>query len=262
MINFNLFFFKRAVCIITILFFLPVSSFAYTIKTYQLQPCECKSAFNLVFVPLNYEKKEAFLKDIEIVIQRLRKTKPFNELISRMNFYYIEFDKEDGSILRRTQNLFPFEVSLDFIDNISAGLKSKYKLAIIDSLSSVSCAELSTADKISLIILGRKRYKNCESFEKGFLHELGHSLGLREEGLKEQTGQCFPGPPNCAPTKEEAQKWWGDMAASIKRVSYIKGCCGNKDYYRPTSSSLMNDPDKAEDFGPVNERYLRTVLQK
>ena len=34
----------------------------------------------------------------------------------------------------------------------------------------------------------------------------------------------------------------------------------NKKYIRPTIASLMNDADKAEDFGPVNERYLRQVL--
>jgi len=46
-----------------------------------------------------------------------------------------------------------------------------------------------------------------------------------------------------------------------KFVGYINGCCGNKDYIRPTIASFMNDPDQANDFGPVNERYLRKVLE-
>jgi len=45
-------------------------------------------------------------------------------------------------------------------------------------------------------------------------------------------------------------------------VRYVRGCCGNRNYIRPTTASLMNDPDKAGDFGPVNERYIRTALQK
>jgi len=44
------------------------------------------------------------------------------------------------------------------------------------------------------------------------------------------------------------------------RVGYIFGCCGNKDYIRPTIASLMNDFRKAEDFGPVNQRHLRREL--
>lgn len=262
MIKFNLSFFKRAACITIILFSLPLSSFAYTIKTYQLQLCECKRAFSLVFFPLNYERQEVFLKDIEVVIQRLRGTKPFDEFISSMNLYYIEPGEGDDLILRKTQSFPPFNVRKNFLDDILIHLKSKYKLVIIDSLGSISCAELSTEDKMSLIILGRKRYKNCESFASGFLHELGHSLGLRDEGLEEEAELCSPGPPNCAPTKEEAEEWWGDMVKETTRVNYIKGCCGNKNYYRPTIASLMNDPDKAQDFGPVNERYLREVLQK
>ncbi|MDP3732853.1 MAG: hypothetical protein Q8R31_07540 [Candidatus Omnitrophota bacterium] len=31
---------------------------------------------------------------------------------------------------------------------------------------------------------------------------------------------------------------------------------------RPTIASLMNDADKAEDFGPVNERFLRKELNQ
>ncbi|MDD4980625.1 MAG: hypothetical protein PHC54_05090 [Candidatus Omnitrophica bacterium] len=48
----------------------------------------------------------------------------------------------------------------------------------------------------------------------------------------------------------------------VPRVNYIHGCCGNKNYIRPVIASLMNNPDKAEDFGPVNERFLRKELEK
>ncbi len=143
---------------------------------------------------------------------------------------------------------------------ISLKLKSReYKLVIIDVKGSISCAELSLIDKTSLIILGKARYKDTDSLAKGFLHELGHSLGLYDECV-DCAQLSFGGYPNCAPTKEEAERWWGDLAGKDPRVNYIAGCCGNKNYIRPAIASLMNDPDKAEDFGPVNERYLRNIL--
>ncbi|MFH0913499.1 MAG: hypothetical protein V1884_04385, partial [Candidatus Omnitrophota bacterium] len=126
---------------------------------------------------------------------------------------------------------------------------------------SVSCAELSSRDKLSLVIVGRSRYTNPQSFAKGFLHELGHSLGLRDECI--DCGElCPPGPPNCASTPEEAKGWWGDMVGKVERVNYIHGCSGNKSYIRPVIASLMNDTEKAEDFGPVNERFLKKELRR
>ena len=62
--------------------------------------------------------------------------------------------------------------------------------------------------------------------------------------------------------KKRPRNGGGDLVGQGTRVNYIFGCCGNKNYIRPTIASLMNDPDKAEDFGPVNERYLRQVLAK
>ncbi len=125
----------------------------------------------------------------------------------------------------------------------------------------MSCAQLSDIQKTSIIVLGKKRYLSEESFAKGFLHEFGHALGLREESMGYQKFP-LPGYPNCATTREDAVSWWGDLAEHNDRVTYFAGCSGNKDYLRPTSVSLMNDPDKAEDFGPVNERYLRQQLER
>jgi hypothetical protein len=215
--------------------------------------------FNLVFTPLNYEEGE-FQKDLFSIIEKLKKTKPFDEF-NQLGLWYITLSKKEQElIIKPSQDFPPLKVRKDFLEDISTQLKSIYKLIIIDAAGSVSCAELSSPDKLSLIILGRNRYKDSQSFAKGFLHELGHSLGLRDECVK--CAQLSPaGPPNCASTQEEAEKWWGDLVGKDYRVNYINGCCGNRNYIRPTIASFMNDPDKAEDFGPVNERYLRRALR-
>ena len=258
---------KYARCLFIFLssfFYFALNCLAYDIEPYLKQSSwESKErAFSFIFCSLGYQDKEIFLQDIDALVQRLEKTRPFDE-INTMGFWRVFISKEEGGIIfKRAQGFPPLKVRGDFLDDILSQLKSNYKLIIIDALGSVSCAELSSLDKMSLIILGRARYKDKDSFTKGFLHELGHSLGLRDEGPNSEAALCLPGPPNCAATEEEAQKWWGDLAGKVPRVHYIRGCCGNQSYVRPTIASLMNDPDKAGDFGVVNERYLKKVLGK
>jgi hypothetical protein len=235
--------------------------FAYDIEPYLKRPSlESKElSFSLIFCPLGYQDKEIFLKDIDALVQRLKKTKPFDEFMESIGIYYINLSEEEGNLFfKKTQVFPPLKVRQDFLDDILSYLKLNYKLIILDAGGSVSCAELSSPDKTSLIILGKARYKDKDSFAKGFLHELGHSLGLRDECV-DCVQLSLAGPPNCAPTKEEAQRWWGDLVGKVARVNYIRGCCGNKDYIRPIIASFMNDADKAEDFGSVNERYLRQI---
>lgn len=236
------------------------SCFAYDIKPYAQQVSgKLRRSLNLVFCSLNYKHAADFAKDREALIQRLKNTKPFDQY-NNFKFWYISLSqKEESKVFKPTSVFPPLKVRKDFLADISAKLKGVYKLVIIDAQGSVSCAELSSIDKLSLIILGKARYTQSGSFAKGFLHELGHSLGLRDECV--DCNQLSPaGEPNCATNKEEAQKWWGDLVGKSPEVNYIHGCCGNKNYIRPTIASLMNNPDKAEDFGPVNERYLRKEL--
>ncbi len=256
---------NKAYLFILIFFFILSSPcFAYRIEPCLGRSARDKNKLNLVFSPLNYSSKKSFSRDIDIFLERLKQTPPFAEFIDRISVWRIKLSQDEEKVFfKPAQNIPPLLVRQDFIDGISNYLKSNYKLIIIDALGSVSCAELSAADKISLVILGKNRYANSQSFAKGFLHELGHSLGLRDECV-DCAQLCAPGGPNCAVNQKEAEKLWGDLAVGdlSTRVSYINGCCGNKDYIRPTIASLMNNPDKAEDFGPVNERYLSEILEK
>jgi hypothetical protein len=237
-----------------------LSCFAYDIESYaKAGTAKSAGVLNFVFCPLNYPNKKDFLRDIEAIIQRLSRTKPFAEFMDGIGVWQVAISQDEERVFfKETPDFPPLKVRQDFLDHILAHINSTYKLIIIDASGSVSCAELSSKDKMSLIILGKGRYKDKDSFAKGFLHELGHSLGLRDECV--DCGQLCPaGPPNCATTKKEAEEWWGDLVGKEPRVNYISGCCGNRNYIRPTIASLMNDPNKAEDFGPVNERYLRKV---
>lgn len=251
-----------------LLFFFSVTNcFACEIKPYVEVPASevktgAPAVLKLVFCPLNYSNQEDFLKDSGKLIERLKQARPFDEFLDKISFWRLSFSQgEEEGIFVKTEGMPPLKVRNDFLNNITAEFNSAYKLVIIDALGSFSCAELSAIDKTSLIIIGRLRHKRHASFVKGFLHELGHSLGLRDECL--QCAQCSSaGYPNCATTMEEAQKWWGDLAGKDKTVGFIKGCCGNENYIRPTAFSFMNDLDKAGSFGAVNENYIREIFKK
>jgi hypothetical protein len=235
------------------------NSFAYEIISYLKDSYKAGKYLNLVFCPLNYQDKADFVKDRGALIRKLKITKPFDEC-NNFKFWYINLSpKEDLEVFKPVPAFPPLKVREDFLTDISSKIKGVYKLVIIDAEGSITCAELSEIGTTSLIIIGRSAYDNDNNFAKGFLHELGHSLGLRDECINCQQ-RSTSGYPNCASNKEEAIKWWGDLAGKDERVNYISGCCGNKDYIRPTIASLMNDFRKAEDFGPVNQRYLRREL--
>ncbi len=246
-----------------ILLFCFASGFSYEIEPLGKKPLpKEKSAFNLVFCPLNYPDKEAFQKDPRSLIVRFKETKPFDEFNASFAFWQVDLTgAEAAQVFKLTQDFPPLKVRNDFLAGISDKLKGVYKLVIIDAKGFVSCAELSEAGKDSLIIIGRKSYIDDNDFAKGFLHELGHSFGLRDECVNCRQ-RSSSGYPNCASSAEEAQKWWGDLVVEGGRVGYISGCCGNEGYIRPTIASLMNDFRRADDFGPVNERYLREALKK
>ena len=252
---------KYSTRLFCVLLFFILYCFVYHNKPYAQQDSAKSGKYlNLVFCSLHYRNVADFVRDSQILIRKLKITRPFDEC-SNLKFWYINLSPEvEERVFRLVSAFPPLKVRNDFLAGISAELKGIYKLVIIDAQGSTVCAELSSLDKTSLIILGRARYKDKNSFAKGFLHEFGHSLGLRDESPNSEASRCAPGPPNCAVSLEEAVKWWGDLAGKDGRTDYIFGCCGNKNYIRPAIASLMNNPDRAEDFGPVNERYLRKEL--
>jgi hypothetical protein len=231
---------------------------------FQLREVSCpsrKPCLSLVFIGLNCPSQALFLKDIFSIEEKLSATSPFDEFRQCINSYSVEMGEREGAVLfKRSQGTPPIKVKVDFLEEISKTVDPA-KMVFIDYQGSASRAELSLPHITSLMILGRARYAGQDDFVEGFLHELGHSLGLRDESSDAHAKTAPAGYPNCARSREEAQKWWGDLTGKDEFVDYINGCCGSRDYIRPTIASLMNDTEKAEDFGPVNRRYLRKVLR-
>ncbi|MCM8789908.1 MAG: hypothetical protein NC916_02675 [Candidatus Omnitrophica bacterium] len=219
---------------------------------------EKAAGLKLVFAALNYKEKSDFSQDVQTLIQRLKITPPFNEF-SGVRFFRLELSPEEEKAFFLKKPEFPFlRVSFALVKALKEIL-GPYKLVMMDKSSGVSAAELSDINHISFIILGRKRYPKRSGLGKGFMHELGHSLGLRDE---RPSSFCplIPGPPNCAADLETAKEWWGDLAGEFRQVGFFAVSDGKNTYIIPTQRSLMNDPQETRFFGPVNERYLRQQL--
>lgn len=253
---------KAIICFVLFFSCLAFDGLAYELKSLPARSVPKPSAIlNIVFCPLHYQKKDDFLRDSEAMMQRLSGTKPFDQFAQDLGTYAMSVSAREGeAVFKKVQGFPPLKIRQDFLDSISSQLGASYKLVILDASGRSFCAELSSKDEMSLIILGKAKYGGKDSFAKGFLHELGHSLGLRDESPEVYAKESPAGYPNCATSREEARKWWGDLKGKKEYVDYIRGCCGNKSYFRPTIASLMNDVEKADDFGPVNERYLREIL--
>lgn len=217
-----------------------------------------KKTLNLVFVQINSSYSKQNIEELPGLIQKLKATVPFNEFNDAIAVWQLELSDKEVKAFFRHRDVFPYlSVRQDFLSDLEKRIGQPFKLVIIYDSGSVASAEISSIDKTSLIILSKTK-NTQEIFLKKFLHELGHSLGLRDEGA--HSYPCKPGPPNCAKTKEEAVRWWGDLVGR-DNVSYFAGCCGNGQYIRPTAQSLMNDIRKSDNYGLVNERYLRHVLE-
>lgn len=217
---------------------------------------------NLVFVPLHYQTRKDFIKDREILTWRLQKTVPFNEFLETVKLWDLDITESQARKIFISIGAFPpVQVDPGFLKKMYGRIGANYKLILLDKTGTIVCSELSSPEATSVIFVGRERFKDESFFPSGFLHELGHSLGLRDESPKNYAQSCAPGYPNCAATKQEAERWWGDKVGKDPQVGFFPGCCGRADYFRPTGVSLMYDIRHSSNFGPVNEGYLRKALE-
>lgn len=216
---------------------------------------------HLVFCPLHYPEVGEFHGDVTELMETLERTVPFNEVPAFVTWEALEPVRDEDAVFTPVVgSVPPLVVQTAWRARLDATQHGPYKLVILDAVGAMSCAELSFLSQRSLMMLGKRRYHGTRGLARGFLHELGHSLGLRDECVQCAPQTATAGPPNCARDQHEAQQWWGDLVGTTDRVLYVNGCVGNLAYVRPTIASLMNNPDEAGDYGPVNERYLRTVL--
>lgn len=229
------------------------------------------NGLNLVFYADQYSNWEEFNADIDKLVEGIRKFNPWTEYtflnIYRINpgigeeICQIKTEDERKPTLRCGKNI------NQYLNQISA---KNIRLVVLSRQEFQSWANLSRLESAGIFFSIKEPVKDQDqtSYAVLFAHLLGHTFGLKDEEkyvlAKADGAPHTPDGPNCAPNKETAEKWWGDLTKKNQEVGYFNACCGNESYIKPTESSIMNLNSGFEKFnmtyGPVSERYLKKVL--
>lgn len=156
-----------------------------------------------------------------------------------------------------------------------------FKLVVLSPLNFVPNATVAYGKNSALYMptyRGALTQAELDTFvSRYFMHELGHSLGLRDEYARQRPQEAVgdpesaaaassnaafqPARPNCAPSKDTASSWWGAyVLAKVEGVGFFPGCAGNSNYYMPVQGTLMSDNPTLETYGRVSQDYLRGVI--
>lgn len=92
------------------------------------------------------------------------------------------------------------------------------------------------------------------------IHEWGHGFaGLKDEYTDNNKGDNS-GKPNCAPTREKAEEWWGDLAETNPNVGFERGCAYTDDNWEPHPGGTIMGDGGLWHYGPVNDRAMLQEL--
>ena len=238
---------------------------------YQLPQKAIPRGLNLVFYADGYESWDEFNSDVDSLTRNIKKVEPW-KAYERFNIYRINPGKEADFCRVKTENeRKPVLRCEEKINRYFEQLElSRAKFIVLSRKDFQSWANVSRLQDSGVFFSLPQKLEPATEVPHSYLmlHLLGHAFGLKDEEkfviAKAEGEPHEPNGPNCAPDKETAEKWWGDLAKSRSdRVGYFKTCAGSEDYVRPTESSLMNLADLEKfvpDYGPVSERYLRKIL--
>ncbi|PIT98394.1 MAG: hypothetical protein COT71_00930 [Candidatus Andersenbacteria bacterium CG10_big_fil_rev_8_21_14_0_10_54_11] len=225
---------------------------------------------NLVFMSDAYPSWEEFEADIAAVMLELKKIEPWQSY-NHFNIYKINPQQGDLCAIKTADERKP---TLRCGEGVNAYLNQlpleRFKLIILSRQNFQSWANVARLENSAILFsLTESPTDATAARTQGLLlaHLFGHAFGLKDEELhviaKAGGAPHTPDGPNCAPDQTTAEAWWGDLAAQDSQVGYFPGCAGNVNYLKPTEASIMNlntGADLVFTYGPVSERYLKTVL--
>ena len=232
----------------------------------------------VLFYYEGFSSSDDALRDIGLLEATLETTEPFasSNILSTRVFTTAG---QKCMVVRSAKNLLHCDASL--IPEINKLGIQNFKLVILSPLNFVPNATVARG-KNSAIYLpayqGVLTRTELDTFlSRFFLHELGHSLGLRDEYARQRPEEAIidansaaapssnvayqAAQPNCALDKTTAQQWWGAyITAKVPGVGLYSGCAGKTAYYYPVQNTLMSDDPQVPTYGRVSEDYIRGAL--
>ncbi|MFB6245795.1 MAG: hypothetical protein ABEJ03_05620 [Candidatus Nanohaloarchaea archaeon] len=97
----------------------------------------------------------------------------------------------------------------------------------------------------------------------GLIHEWGHIFGDVSDEYDFNAGKRDGNFPNCAKSKSQAEKWWGEMAETTDSVGYANGCKNSDDMIEPHPGGTIMGDKGLWHYGPVNDRnFLKNIAEE
>lgn len=234
--------------------------------------------FNIIFFYDGYDNQKDALLDIKVLEEALDLVEPFASLKEIIAFKIFTTEGQKCHVERGAKKILKCDKEL--VDSFNRLGIDHFKLVILSPLEFVPAATV-VRGKNSAIYLptfqgALTRAELNQFLGRFFVHELGHSLGLRDEYTRDRPQEAIvdpeaaaapssnrayqPAKPNCAPDEATARNWWGEYLGVVEGVDIIPGCAGRDSYFYPQKGTLMSDNPEMESFGQVSEDYLRGVL--
>lgn len=232
----------------------------------------------ILFYYEGFSSTDDALRDIGLLQAALKTTEPYasSDVISTRVFTTAG---QKCTVVRSAKNLLHCDSSL--IPEINKLGIQNFKLVVLSPLNFVPNATVARGKNSALYLpayQGALTRTELDTFlSRFFLHELGHSFGLRDEYARQRPEEAIidansaaapssnvayqAAQPNCAIDKATAEQWWGAyITAKVTGVGLYSGCAGKTSYYYPVQNTLMSDDPQVETYGRVSEDYLRGAL--
>jgi hypothetical protein len=240
-------------------------------ENFRLPEPTYSNGLNLVFFADQYSNWEEFDSDIDFLMKGIKTVIPWNNY---MNYNVYKIFSEEGNKICSVKTEDERKPFLRCNEGINKYLNKlplmRFKLVVLSRQEFQSWANISRLKDSGIFFSLKDKISEEDSQLQNvlFAHLMAHAFGLKDEEkyvlAKGGGAPHTPDGPNCAPDKETAEKWWGDLAKENEQVDYFNTCCGNDEYIKPTKGSLMNLNSGTENFdssyGPVSERYLNKIL--
>lgn len=234
--------------------------------------------FNIIFFYDGYQNQQDALLDIKVMQETLKSVEPFASLQDIITTKTMTSEGQKCQVQSGAKKLLVCDK--EFVQSFNRLGIEHFKLVVLSPLDFVPAATIARGKNSAIYISTFKEVLTHGELNKFigrfFIHELGHSLGLRDEYSRQRPAASIidkelalalssnkayqPAAPNCAPDEATAKSWWGEYIGVFKGVDIYPGCAGRDTYFYPQKGTLMSDNPQKEEFGRVSEDYLRGAI--
>lgn len=234
--------------------------------------------FNIIFFYDGYDDQKDALLYIKVMQEALDLVEPFKSLSGHIAFKIFTTEGQKCHVEAGAKKI--LKCDQEMVESFNRLGIERFKLVVLSPLDFVPNAKVARGKNSAIYMPTFQGALTQQELNRWlgqfFMHELGHSLGLRDEYSRQRPAESIidkesadqlssniayrPAKPNCAPDKETAKTWWGDYVGVFAGVDFYSGCAGRDTYYFPQENTLMSANPTTETFGQVSEDYLRGAI--